>query len=176
MAMVRITMTGTSYSLPTFTHQPLRIFIMEGVITCGVALFAFAFIVKFPDQEKSKPSWGFLNKPGDIDMVIDKLNADRGDVAPEPFSWKKFLAPATQWYIYGFAFIFFCVTTIAYGFAFFLPIILSTKLKFSVAMAQCMGAPPYAASGFMMYGAAAFSDKASHHLDHPERTPTNQPR
>ncbi|KAJ4405636.1 hypothetical protein N0V91_005155 [Didymella pomorum] len=135
------------------------IFIMEGVITCGVAIFAFAFIVKFPDQEKIKPSWGFLKKPGDIDLVIDKLNADRGDVAPEPFSWEKFLAPATQWYIYGFAFIFFCVTTIAYGFAFFLPIILSTKLKFSVAMAQCMGAPPYAASGFLMYGAAWFSDK-----------------
>ena len=54
---------------------------------------------------------------------------------------------------------FFCVTTISYGFAFTLPIILSTKLKFSVAMAQCMGAPPYAASGLMMYGAAWFSDK-----------------
>ena len=27
---------------------------MEGVITCGVALLAFAFIVKFPDQEKAK--------------------------------------------------------------------------------------------------------------------------
>ncbi|KAF1358866.1 MFS general substrate transporter [Lizonia empirigonia] len=102
------------------------IFIMEGVITCGVAIFTLAFIVKFPDQEKVSPSWGFLKNPG--------------DVAPEAFSWKKFFAPATQWYIYGFAFIFFC-------------------LKFSVAMAQCMGAPPYAASGFMMYGAAWFSDK-----------------
>jgi predicted MFS family arabinose efflux permease len=91
--------------------------------------------------------------------VIDRLNADRGDVQPEPFTLKKFLAPATDWYIYGFALMFFCTTTISYGFAFFLPIILSTKLKFSVAMSQCMGAPPYAASGFMMYGSAWLSDK-----------------
>lgn len=67
---------------------------MEGVITCGVAIFAISFIVKFPDEEKKKPSWGFL-KPRELDLVIDRLNADRGDVEPEKFSWKKFLEPAT---------------------------------------------------------------------------------
>lgn len=51
------------------------------------------------------------------------------------------------------------VTTIAYAFAFFLPIILNTNLKFSMAMSQCLGAPPYVFSGFLMYGAAWFSDK-----------------
>jgi hypothetical protein len=131
---------------------------MEGVITVGVALFAVTFIVKFPDEEKTKPSWGFL-KPHELDIVIDRLNADRGDAAAEKFSWKKFLEPAKDWYIYAFALILLFVTTIAYGFAFFLPIILSTKLKFSIAMSQCLGAPPYAASGFLMYGAAWFSDK-----------------
>jgi hypothetical protein len=131
---------------------------LEGIITVSVALFAFGFICKFPDEEVVKPSFRFL-KTNEINVVIDRLNTDRGDVQPEPFTLKKFLAPATDWYIYGFAFMFFCTTTISYGFAFFLPIILSTKLQFSVAMAQCMGAPPYAFSGFMMYGAAWFSDK-----------------
>ncbi|KAI5371842.1 MFS general substrate transporter [Alternaria alternata] len=135
-----------------------QIFIMEGVITIGVALFAITFIVKFPDEEKAKPSWGFL-KPHELDVVIDRLNADRNDATAEKFSWKKFLEPAKDWYIYAFALILLFVTTIAYGFAFFLPIILSTKLKFSIAMSQCLGAPPYAASGFLMYGAAWFSDK-----------------
>ncbi|KAH7398869.1 major facilitator superfamily domain-containing protein [Phaeosphaeria sp. MPI-PUGE-AT-0046c] len=134
------------------------IFIMEGVITVGVAIFAIIFIVKFPDEEKKKPSWGFL-KPHELDIVIDRLNADRGDATAEKFSWNKFLEPAKDWYIYAFAMILLFVTTIAYGFAFFLPIILSTKLKFSTAMSQCLGAPPYAASGFLMYGAAWFSDK-----------------
>jgi hypothetical protein len=128
------------------------------VITIGVAVFAITFIVKFPDEEKAKPSWGFL-KPNELDIVIDRLNADRGDASAEKFSWKKFLEPAKDWYIYAFALILLFVTTIAYGFAFFLPIILSTKLKFNIAMSQCLGAPPYAASGFLMYGAAWFSDK-----------------
>ncbi|KAI8934625.1 hypothetical protein NX059_008318 [Plenodomus lindquistii] len=134
------------------------IFIMEGVITCAVALFAVTFIVKFPDQERKNPSWGFL-KPREIDCVIARLNADRGDVEAEAFSWKRFLEAGKDVYIYGFALIFCFVTTVAYGFAFTLPIILSTKLKFSMAMSQCLGAPPYAASGFLMYGAGWFSDK-----------------
>ena len=55
---------------------------MEGVITIGVALFAITFIVKFPDEEKAKPSWGFL-KPHELDVVIDRLNADRNDATAE---------------------------------------------------------------------------------------------
>jgi hypothetical protein len=70
-----------------------RIFIVEGVITVAVAVFAITFIVKFPDEEKTKPSWGFL-KPHELDLVIDRLNADRGDAGAEKFSWKKFLEPA----------------------------------------------------------------------------------
>jgi hypothetical protein len=67
---------------------------MEGVITCAVALFAISFIVKFPDEEREKPSWGFLSAEN-LDFVIGRLNTDRGDVEPEAFTWKKFLEPAT---------------------------------------------------------------------------------
>jgi hypothetical protein len=51
------------------------------------------------------------------------------------------------------------VTTVAYGFAFTLPIILRTKLGFSMAMSQCLGAPPYIFSGVLMYSAAWYSDR-----------------
>lgn len=78
-----------------------RIFVMEGVITCAVAIFAISFLVKFPDEEREKPSWRFLNVQ-QLNLVIDRLNADRGDVDPEEFTWKRFLQPATEWYIYGF--------------------------------------------------------------------------
>jgi hypothetical protein len=87
---------------------------MEGVITVGVAVFAITFIVKFPDEEKTKPSWGFL-KPDELDVVIDRLNTDRNDAGAEKFSWNKFLEPAKDWYIYAFALILLFVTTIAYG-------------------------------------------------------------
>jgi hypothetical protein len=51
------------------------------------------------------------------------------------------------------------ITTIAYAFAFTLPIILRNNLKFSVAMSQMLGAPPYVASGIFMYLAAWYSDR-----------------
>lgn len=150
---------------------------MEGVITIGVALFSIGFMVKFPDEERERPSYRFLT-PEDLDLQISRLNHDRGDAEAEPFSWQKFLAPATvrdissthiavsiantypqEWYIYAFPLLLLFTTTISYGFAFFLPIILRQKLGFSVAMSQCMGAPPYAFAGFLMYGSAWFSDK-----------------
>lgn len=74
---------------------------MEGVITCAVALFAAIFLVKFPDEEKTKPSVKFLS-PQMLQNHMDRLNADRGDAEAEAFTWKKFLQPATEWYIYGF--------------------------------------------------------------------------
>lgn len=74
---------------------------MEGVITGAVALFAAVFLVKFPDEEKEKPSHFFL-PPEKLRKLMNRLNADRGDADAEAFSWKKFLQPATEWYIYGF--------------------------------------------------------------------------
>lgn len=67
---------------------------MEGVITCAVAIFSVFFMVKFPDEERKKISWNFL-KPQELEIVIHRLNADRGDVEPEEFTWKRFLQPAT---------------------------------------------------------------------------------
>jgi hypothetical protein len=74
---------------------------MEGVITVAVAMFAFTFLVKFPDEEKTRPSIKFLKKE-ELEFVTARLNADRGDASADPFSWKKFLEPATEWFIYGF--------------------------------------------------------------------------
>lgn len=69
-----------------------------------MAIFAYSFLIKFPDEEREKPSWGFL-KPDETEFLIARLNADRNDAEPEPFSWARFLKPATEWYIYGFPFI-----------------------------------------------------------------------
>lgn len=51
------------------------------------------------------------------------------------------------------------VSTAAYGMAFTGTIIARDKLGFSVAMAQCIGAPPYVLSGIFMYLVARYSDK-----------------
>ncbi|ODH53318.1 hypothetical protein GX48_00514 [Paracoccidioides brasiliensis] len=134
------------------------IFIMEGVITIGIALFAYIFIVRFPDEELTKPSFRFL-KPDECQFIVDRLEKDRGDVAMEPFNLVKFLKPALEWHIWGFAFLFFCLTTVTYSFAFFLPIILKDNLGFSMAASQCLVAPPYAFAGILMFSTAWFADR-----------------
>ncbi|PGH15941.1 hypothetical protein AJ79_02108 [Helicocarpus griseus UAMH5409] len=135
------------------------IFIIEGVITCGIAIFAYIFIVKFPDQERDKPSKIPFLKPDEIGHIIDKLQRERGDVETEPFSLVKFVKPARDWEIWGFAFMLFCMTTVAYAFAFFLPIILKDNLNFSMAASQCLVAPPYAFAAILMYSTAWGADR-----------------
>jgi MFS family permease len=81
------------------------IFIMEGVITCAIAFFSWTFIVRFPDQEVDKPSWKFL-QPEETKYIIHELEKDRGDVEAEPFHLAKFLKPAREIEIWGFAMIF----------------------------------------------------------------------
>lgn len=81
---------------------------MEGVITCAVGILAYFLIVKFPDEELTKPSPWFL-KPDELKTVISRLDADRGDVDAEPFQWRRFIAPAKQLEIWCFAFLFLYV-------------------------------------------------------------------
>lgn len=78
-----------------------RIFIGEGVVTCGIATISAVFLVKFPDEEKKRPSIKFLS-PEKLQNHIDRLNADRGDAEAEAFTWKRFLGPAKDLYIFGF--------------------------------------------------------------------------
>lgn len=116
------------------------IFIIEGVITCCIGIFGYFMLVPFPDANPEK-AWGFLNKR-EVEFVIARVNQDRGDAASEPFSLVKFLKPATDLKIWGFALIFCCLTTVTYALAYFLPIILRGGMGFSVGAAQCLVAPP----------------------------------
>lgn len=134
------------------------IFIIEGVITGAFAIIGYALIVRFPDQERARPSYKFLSS-AECDFIIDKLNRDRADVATEPFALKKFLRPALDYEIWGFALCFFCITTITYSFAFFLPIVLRDNMGFSVAASQCLVAPPYVLSAVLMYATSWVGDR-----------------
>ncbi|OJJ57301.1 hypothetical protein ASPSYDRAFT_79531 [Aspergillus sydowii CBS 593.65] len=134
------------------------IFIIEGVITCAIAIFAYIFIICFPDEERDKPSFKFL-EPDESQFIIDRLERDRGDVELEEFNLVKYLKPALHLEVWGFAFIFFCTTTVMYAFAYFLPIILRENLNFSLAASQCLIAPPYALAAILMFATAWVGDR-----------------
>ncbi|KAG8630285.1 hypothetical protein KVT40_001904 [Elsinoe batatas] len=135
-----------------------RIFIMEGVITCAFAMIGYIFLIRFPDQEREKPSFKFLSVD-EATHIVDKISKDRGDVEAEPFHLGRFLKPAKDIEIWGFALIFCCTTTVTYGFSFFLPIILRENLGYSVAASQCLVAPPYVLAAILMYGMSWLGDK-----------------
>ncbi|EQL28990.1 hypothetical protein BDFG_08346 [Blastomyces dermatitidis ATCC 26199] len=101
--------------------------------------------------------WIFIME-GVITVAI-ALVGERGDVEPEKFNLVKFLKPAGDIEIWGFAFMFFCITTVTYSFSFFLPIILKDNLGFSMAASQCLIAPPYAFSAILMFTTAWFADR-----------------
>ncbi|KAF2219732.1 phthalate transporter [Elsinoe ampelina] len=134
------------------------IFIMEGVITVAIALGGYLFMVRFPDQEMKRPSVRFL-KAAECQHVIDKINKDRDDVQVEKFNMRKYLASGKDIEVWGFGLIFLCTTTVAYAFAFFLPIILRESLGFSVLASQCLGTPPYVLGMILMYLSAWVGDK-----------------
>lgn len=51
------------------------------------------------------------------------------------------------------------ISTTAYGMAFTAPIILRDNLGFSMALSQCLGAPPYIAAGAIMYLSGKYADR-----------------
>lgn len=55
--------------------------------------------------------------------------------------------------------IFFNTTTVTYALAYFLPIILTQNMGFSVGASQCLVAPPYALAAILMYATGWAGDK-----------------
>ena len=79
------------------------IFIMEGVISCLIALLGAWLLVDFP--EEAHKCWRFLSAD-ECAFIIRRVNKDRGDALPEPFTFSRFLRPALDLKIWGFAVIF----------------------------------------------------------------------
>ncbi|KAF2820670.1 MFS general substrate transporter [Ophiobolus disseminans] len=138
------------------------IFIIEGALTCFLGIVGYWALVDFPD--KAHTSWHFLNER-EAKFIIERVNKDRGDARPEPFNLKKFLRGGADIKIWGFAMIFFNTTTVTYALAYFLPIILTENMGFSIGASQCLVAPPYAFAAIIMYATGWAGDK--YHLRGP---------
>ncbi|CAK7213006.1 hypothetical protein SBRCBS47491_001656 [Sporothrix bragantina] len=132
------------------------IFIMEGIITVLIAIGGFIFVVDFPD--KAHKTWNFLTEPEGA-FVIRRLNRDRQDAEPETFTLGRFLKPALDLKIWGFAMLFYCTTLQAYAVGFFLPVILKTGLGYSAAAAQGLSTPPYLCAMLLMFVEGLLSDR-----------------
>lgn len=69
-------------------------------ITCLVALLGYIFLVSFPDNQESL-SIRFLS-PEERQLIVARVNQDRGDADLEKFSIKKWLGGASDWKIWAY--------------------------------------------------------------------------
>ncbi|KAL4949238.1 major facilitator superfamily domain-containing protein [Aspergillus filifer] len=114
------------------------IFIIEGVLTVAIGLMGFILIVDFPEDAR-RTRW-FL-KDHEIDIMIDRVQKDRGDAHVTPFVWREYLRYGLEWQGWLLAVNFLMTAIVIYAVSYFLPIVLVEGLRFDVAEAQTLTAP-----------------------------------
>ncbi|RMZ87274.1 hypothetical protein DV736_g5504, partial [Chaetothyriales sp. CBS 134916] len=133
------------------------IFILQGVITCVVALGSYLFVADFPERA-TRGIVKFLNQR-ESDFVVARIEKDRHDAIAEDFNWVTYLRNGLDLKVWGFASLFGLTTTSTYAIAYFLPIILNEGMGFNVAASQCLVAPPYVLAAIVMFAFAWYGDK-----------------
>ena len=115
-------------------------FIVQGLVACLIGLATYWWIVDFP--EKAQESFYFLDE-AETKIAVARIQQDRGDVVPTPFSWPEVLKHFLDIKVYGFAASFFLLNLVSTALSYFLPIILQSGMGFSTNKAILLSAPPY---------------------------------
>ncbi|CZR47387.1 uncharacterized protein FPRO_08761 [Fusarium proliferatum ET1] len=132
------------------------IFIMEGVVTALLGFVGYIFIVDFP--ENARRTKRFLTAE-EVDIMVSRIDADRGDAHSTEFSLRPYLENALDWKVWILAINFGLTSLVIYAVAYFLPIVLRDGLRFSVVEAQTLNAPCYIFGGVLGLTESWLSDK-----------------
>ncbi|KAI8930801.1 hypothetical protein NX059_011824 [Plenodomus lindquistii] len=130
------------------------IFIIEGILTCVVAIAAWFIILDFPDKAEKK---GFLSR-AEASVILQRIEDDRGDSVHDPLTWAKFVHHLADIRLWAYATMFMSTTMPAYAFSYFLPVIL-LGMGYSPGAANALSAPPAIAAMFTAFGFAYVGDK-----------------
>ncbi|GES63963.1 major facilitator superfamily transporter [Aspergillus terreus] len=126
------------------------IFIIEGLVTFGIAIAAFFVMNDYPDTAK------FLT--AEEKLVIQKrLEEDRGSLADE-FRMQYFWDAVKDWKIWVHMLITIGIYTPLYSFSLFLPTIVKT-LGYTNETAQLMTVPPYVVACVFCIGGGFMADR-----------------
>jgi sugar phosphate permease len=130
------------------------IFIIEGILTCLVAIAAWFIILDFPDKAEEK---GFLTA-AEAAVTLQRIEDDRGDSVDDPLTWAKFCNHIKDLKLWGYATLFMSTTMPAYAFSYFLPVIL-LGMGYDAGQANALSAPPSLAAMITAFGFAWLGDK-----------------
>ncbi|KAH7123732.1 major facilitator superfamily domain-containing protein [Dendryphion nanum] len=115
-------------------------YIVQGTITTFIGLITYFWMVDFP--ENAHKSFHFLS-PEESKIAAGRIEKDRGDVQPDPFTWPKVLQHAKDAKVYGFCIMYFLQNLVSTSLSYFLPIILQGGMRFSANKSILLSAPPY---------------------------------
>jgi MFS family permease len=115
-------------------------FVVQGSITAFIGILTYWWMVDFP--EESHNSFFFLT-PEESAIASARIEKDRGDVKPDPFTWRKIFIHAKDPKIYGFCVLYFLQNLVSTSLSYFLPIILQGGMGFSTNQSILLSAPPY---------------------------------
>jgi hypothetical protein len=106
--------------VPIRVHSGINSWIQfEGQLTCLAAIAGYFLIVNFP--EHSGKLWKFIDER-EAAFVVARIEKDRGDAIPEPFSIGIYLKNALDLKVWAFAWLFMLTTMSGYAIAYFAPI------------------------------------------------------
>jgi MFS family permease len=115
-------------------------FLVQGLVACLFGILTYVWMVDFPEQAHNTPY--FLTKK-ECALAVSRIQADRADVLPSRFSWRKLLTPLLDPKVHAFALLFFLLNLVSTSLSYFLPIILQSGMNFSPAKSIILSAPPY---------------------------------
>ncbi|PGH18792.1 hypothetical protein AJ79_00205 [Helicocarpus griseus UAMH5409] len=115
------------------------IFIIEGLITCVLAIMGYFLIIDFPDKLAGfkRP---FLSLE-DVEIIKARLNRDRSDAEHDLFSIKKVFQTLCRWQLWIYSLLFMCTAVGIYGYAYFTVVILQ-GMGYSTGRVFLLSAPP----------------------------------
>ncbi|KAF2187325.1 MFS general substrate transporter [Zopfia rhizophila CBS 207.26] len=155
-----------AYGITTMgTHRGLHawrwIFIIEGIVSAAIGVLATIILIDFPDRA-ARPGM-FMKKsfltPEEAAIVLARVERDRADAVPEPFTARNILRALRDWKMWQFPFLLFCNNLTVYSFSYFLPIILQGSMHYSAKMTYILNVPPYVFAAFWMFGAGFLNDR-----------------
>ncbi|KAL4802915.1 MFS general substrate transporter [Aspergillus unguis] len=115
-------------------------YLVQGLISCVVGIVTYWWMVDFP--ENARNSFYFLTET-EAKIAVWRIQADRGDVVPEPFEVRKVLVNFADPKLYGFACMYFLLNIVSTALNYFLPQIIESGLGFSSSESILLSTPPY---------------------------------
>ncbi|KAF2488346.1 MFS general substrate transporter [Lophium mytilinum] len=117
------------------------IFIIEGAATIGFSLLGYFRVIGFPNiLLASSDRRSFTTS--ELLTVLNRVDRDRGDSAPDALTWPKFWYHLCVWQLWVYGLMFMTSSAPIYAFAYFIQTILKT-MGYPTAIIFLLCAPPY---------------------------------